>query len=95
MTENTKIDHAAEAQKWIDYSADLNPEVDSARIQHAALLGAQHAALAGVEQQRIANLIALAQFRVEGDEGAELWTDFDVATSLHNEVAAALGVSDD
>lgn len=53
------IDHAAEAQKWIDYSGDLNPDVDWPRIAHASTLAATHAALAGVEQQRIANLIAL------------------------------------
>ncbi len=58
MTE--RIDHAAEAQKWIAYSEDLNPEVDYPRIAHAALLATQHATLAAVEQQRIANLIALA-----------------------------------
>ena len=57
MTE--RIDHAAEAEKWLAYSADLNPVVDWPRVSHASILAAGHAALAGVEQQRIANLIAI------------------------------------
>lgn len=55
-----RIDHAAEARKWLEYSADLNPEVDWPRISHASVLAASHAALAAVDQQRIANRIALA-----------------------------------
>lgn len=55
---STRIDHAAEAEKWLAYSADLNPVVDGPRVSHASILAAGHAALAGVEQQRLANVIA-------------------------------------
>ena len=55
---STRIDHAAEAEKWLACSADLNPVVDWPRVSHASILAAGHAALAGVEQQRLANVIA-------------------------------------
>ena len=62
---STRIDHAAEAEKWLAYSADLNPVVDWPRVSHASILAAGHAALAGVEQQRIANLIELLRVEAE------------------------------
>ncbi len=49
MTE--RIDHAAEARKILELVTGL-PKLDEARV---------HATLALVEQQRIANLIALSQ----------------------------------
>jgi len=102
MTE--QIDHVAEAQKWIDFSADLNPEVDYPRIAHAALLAAQHAALAGVEQQRIANLIAVAQMEGGPYKEANGWTrkrveqngfyvgDEDVNPYIREEIRMGLGL---
>ena len=63
MTE--RIDHAAESEKWIAYSADLNPASDWPRVAHATTLAAAHAALAGVEQQRIANLLTYLSLPIE------------------------------
>lgn len=57
-----RIDHAAEARKAIEYAYPIVLPYDSAEAQyHGALMEAQvHATLALVEQQRIANLIAVA-----------------------------------
>jgi hypothetical protein len=53
------VDHAAEALRCIDYS--WSPDAVANRSQIGAMVEAQvHATLALVEQQRIANLIALA-----------------------------------
>lgn len=49
------IDHAAEAREWIDAATRYPGAVGS------AVLGVAEATLALVEQQRIANLIALSQ----------------------------------
>lgn len=70
-----RIDHAAEARGWLDYSANNNPDVDHRAI-HAALLAQAEATLALVEQQRIANLIALAKLAGRDED-------------VHEEVAAA------
>lgn len=57
-----RIDHAAEARKAIESAYPIALPYDSAEAQyHGALMEAQvHATLALVEQQRIANLIAVA-----------------------------------
>ncbi len=94
-----RIDHAAEAQKWIEYSADLNPETDWPRVAHASVLATTHAALAGVEQQRIANLIALeVSNRIDtgifqtGDEEETPWGQ-QTRLVLTDEIREALGQS--
>ncbi|KTS90689.1 hypothetical protein NS183_07860 [Microbacterium testaceum] len=74
MTE--RIDHAAEARAALK-AAQMNP-ADADVITDPWLLAAQvHAALAGVEQQRIANRIALASAvaeasRMAGTQGSVL-----------------------
>ena len=76
-----RIDHAAEARKAIESAYPIALPYDSAEAQyHGALMEAQvHATLALVEQQRIANLIALTALAGNHsiqesafDEGAEL-----------------------
>lgn len=62
-----RIDHAAEAARLLAYVAQLNATVDGPRIQHMTILAAGHAGLAGVEQQRVANVIALMQVEMESD----------------------------
>ncbi|MNY56331.1 hypothetical protein D3C86_1924000 [compost metagenome] len=90
MTE--RIDHAAESRKWLEYSANLNPEVDWPRISHAAVLAAGHAALAGVEQQRIANLITVAGLVAEGTFG-DVGYDLDkLRAGVAGEVWEGLGL---
>lgn len=60
-----RIDHATEASSWIDnaISAQSSEEPEALAVAYAGIAQA-HATLALVEQQRIANLIALGQFRV-------------------------------
>ena len=70
------IDHEAEAQDWIaDAPAELANAGLNAGTAERALLCAQlaqaHATLALVEQQRIANLIALGRLQIaSGLDGA-------------------------
>jgi len=62
-----RIDHAAEARAALK-GAQMNP-ADADVITDPWLLAAQvHATLALVEQQRLANLITLAQFSFDGWE---------------------------
>lgn len=59
---NERIDHAAEARMHIEWAHDQQArmgEFDES-VQHNATLAVAEATLALVEQQRIANLIALA-----------------------------------
>lgn len=71
MTE--RIDHAAEARQHIDWAHDQQAqEGDMGNVpRDNALLAQAHATLALVEQQRIANVIALMQMQVECDEKTE------------------------
>ena len=90
-----RIDHAAEAHRVISTmpSSDL--------IADAYAYAQVHATLALVEQQRIANLIALAQ----GTDGSFSTTTRDLAylsivgggpdAMPHPEIAAALGIEVD
>lgn len=59
MTE--RIDHAAEAQKHIDWAHEQQGQEGQfdETVQHNATLAVAEATLALVEQQRIANLIAI------------------------------------
>ena len=45
-----------------------------------------------VEQQRIANLLALSQWRVESGDGPELFTTSESAMKLRIEAWTALGL---
>ena len=89
-----RIDHAAEAREWIDAAA-RHPGATS-----TAILAQAEATLALVDQQRIANLIALGQFRVGPDElppfrhlVMRLANAYDVEPTT--DIAAALGIGDD
>lgn len=76
-----RIDHAAEARRHIDWAHEQQErEGDMGNApRDAALIAQVHATLALVEQQRIANLIALTALagnpsiqESDFDEGAEL-----------------------
>lgn len=56
-----RIDHVAEARKHIDWAHEQQAEEGTfdESVQHNATLAVAEATLALVEQQRIANLIAL------------------------------------
>lgn len=78
-----RVNHAEEARRWIDYSADLNPEFDWPRIAHASMLAASHAALAGVEEQRIANLLAYMGLPAEiHSTESDLWPEINEGLGL-------------
>ena len=88
-----RIDHAAEAREWIDAAA-RHPGATS-----TAILAQAEATLALVEQQRIANLIALGQFRVGPNELPPFRhlvmrpvNEYDVEPTT--DIAAALGIGD-
>ena len=89
-----RIDHAAEARERIDAAARHPGAVST------AILAQAEATLALVEQQRIANLIALGEFRV-GPNGMPPFrrlvmrpvNAYDVEPTT--DVARALGIGDD
>ena len=89
-----RIDHAAEAREWIDAAA-RHPGAVSTAIPAQA-----EATLALVEQQRIANLIALGEFRAGPNEMPPFRhlvmrpvNAYDVEPTT--DVARALGIGDD
>ena len=94
MTEH--IDHAAEAVRLIELSS-VNPSADESRTVSAE--AQVHATLALVEQQRIANLHAIACGTSEG-EMSHVARDFAYMTLIENgqdgmlrpDIAAALGI---
>ena len=97
-----RIDHAAEARKRIVWGEEwMEREGDTDVTNTVVAMHAQvHATLALVEQQRIANLIALGQFRVGPDElppfrhlVMRLANASDVEPTT--DIAAALGIGDD
>jgi hypothetical protein len=51
-----------------------------------------HATLALVEQKRIANLIALAQFSHTGEDAVRLFTQLEESLRLRNEAVEGLGI---
>lgn len=94
MTE--RIDHAAEAVRYLSTTALYgSPEYKNMSIAEAQA----HAALALAEQQRIANLVSIAQ---AGPDGAFSTVARDLAylsivgpgsdANFHPDVAAALGI---
>ena len=94
MTEH--IDHAAEAVRLIELSS-VQPSADESRTVSAA--AQVHATLALVEQQRIANLHAIACGTSEGAM-SHVARDFAYMTLIENgqdgmlrpEIATALGI---
>ena len=93
-----RIDHAAEAREWIDAAA-RHPGATS-----TAILAQAEATLALVEQQRIANLIALSESGRTTVNGARaalsaLYVgaveDGTAHMQLRPDIAAALGIGDD
>ena len=89
-----RIDHAAEAREWIDAAARHPGAIST------AILAQAEATLALVEQQRIANLIALGQFRVGPNELPPFRhlvmrpvNAYDVEPTT--DIAAALGIEED
>ena len=96
MTE--RIDHAAKARYWLPQKGDgITPN-------HVAVAQV-HATLALVEQQRIANLIALAPpMRILGEGDTEVSVPVFVVTAsdgalrrveLKPDIAAALGIKEE
>lgn len=86
MTE--QIDHAAEARRALAAATETPAE---GVVSDPWLLAAQvHATLALVEQQRIANLLALAQFEW-GTDGNRLFTKGEFAMELRTEASTLLG----
>ncbi len=81
MTE--RIDHAGEAIRLMDEIAQMDPIADFTAIAHKSLLVTSHIGLASVEQQRIANLIALAH-PIKLPSGGE------VTHMLHDPVSGAI-----
>jgi hypothetical protein len=88
-----KIDHAAEARKWLEYSSGLNPEFDWPRISHAAVLAAGHAALAGVEQQRIANLLTVAGWVMDSTKEGVGYDLDKIRVGVAGEIWEAVGLT--
>lgn len=94
MTE--RIDHAAEAQRVMS----IMPSGDT--LSEAYAYSQVHATLALVEQQRIANLIALSESGRSTVQGARAALDAlygedsgegSARRRLHPDIAAALGVT--
>ncbi|MFJ6429682.1 hypothetical protein [Microbacterium maritypicum] len=93
MTE--RIDHAAEAQKHIDWAHEqqsMEGQFDET-VQHNATLAVAEATLALVEQQRIANLLTMAQFDHAIEDGVRLYTDLEWSAKLRQEAGERLGLS--
>jgi hypothetical protein len=83
MTAQERIDHVAEARRLLSAEANGGTQAERALLLQGAMQAAQvHATLALVEQQRIANLIALAS-----GEGSS-WDE--ALPILRDEAAAAL-----
>ena len=92
-----RIDHAAEAVALLNLAAAAQHQGDPRHLIAAAQV---HASLALVEQQRIANLIALAKETFAAHEASEALGTFATATpgeriGLRPEIAAALGIKVD
>jgi hypothetical protein len=85
-----RIDHAAVARELIaDTAFEVNSDDEMALDVPVAQV---HATLALVEQQRIANLIALAGNRV--DLGGGEWVGFtrEMVVKMHQQAAEGLGL---
>lgn len=89
-TTSERIDHAKEALALRSYASQQPEDADCADVLAAAQV---HATLALVEQQRIANIIALHRHEVEYDlnEGRSLIFESGSET-LRSEISEALGI---
>lgn len=90
-----RIDHAAEARKHIEWAHDQQEkEGDMGNVpRDDALLAQAEAILALVEQQRIANLIALAKPQPLKNGGTiNLWIFNPETKELRAEIAEGLGL---
>lgn len=90
---STRTDHAKEAQEWIMRA--LNP-TDAFERSSAAKVAQVHATLALVEQQRIANLIALGMYtHANGSRGFQHLvchpTD-EYSVALNDDIREGLGI---
>ncbi len=97
QTTPQSTDHIAEARKHIDWAHAQQAaagEFDET-VQHNATLAIAEATLALVEQQRIANLIALeGLFTGDADPAlyAEAGPEWGAARALRPEIKSALGI---
>ncbi|MDF2507276.1 MAG: hypothetical protein K0Q52_1135 [Microbacterium sp.] len=91
-----RIDHAAEARRNIEGLHDYQSEagMTEASMLTVAIEAQAHATLALVEQQRIANLIALdmtlEQYTVPADD--EVGEEAYVSTRLRSDIRGGLGL---
>jgi hypothetical protein len=92
-----RIDHAKESNKIAD---DINERwvseegATDATLIWTAIDALRHATLAAADQQRIANLLALAQFSYSNDERQKVGTTLKGAISMRFEAARLLGVEE-
>lgn len=93
-----RIDHAAAARRHVEWAHEWQGDEGSTDATNIAtvLLAQTHATLALVEQQRIANLIALTQETFAAHEAREALGTFATAKlgeqiGLRPDIAAALG----
>ncbi len=92
-----RIDHAAEAVKHIEWAHDqqgTDGEFDFT-VRDNALIAQAEATLALVEQQRVANLIAYAQFSWTGDDDMRLFLVQESALECVKQAGESLGLNDD
>ena len=94
-----RIDHAAEARKHIDWAHEEQSVEGSWEhsVRDFALIAQAEATLALVEQQQIANLIALSRETFAAHEACEALGTFATAKhgdqiGLRPDIAAALGI---
>lgn len=91
---NDRIDHAAEAVALLNLAVTAQHQGDPRHLIAAAHV---HATLALIEQQRIANLVALAKETFAAHEASEALGTFATAKpgeriGLRPDIAAALGI---
>jgi len=99
-----RIDHAAEAREYLADTRDFivnitEPSVYALRVAANGFAEAHvHATLALVEQQRIANLIALGEFRIAPGDVAHFrhivaQPSGEYSLTVSPQIAEALGLS--
>ncbi|MAM53395.1 hypothetical protein [Microbacterium sp. UBA3394] len=94
-----RIDHAAEARQHIEWAHERQSEegITDRSVTDTALIAQAEATLALAEQQRIANVIALGQFRVMPSDlpwfrHLVIQPSGDVGIDLTDEVRTGLGL---
>lgn len=94
MTE--RIDHVAEALSCEEAGLSIMRQNPMASHMEAVMqfdIARLHAQLALVEQQRIANLLTMAQFDHAIEDGVRLYTDLEWSAKLRQEAGERLGLS--